>query len=134
MDKQQQIAAVLDRSITWERGYAYGYRQPRPASYYLMARPEAEDLGRQLLEVAEAEGLKLGTWLGTTDGETFTAAVEMVSPPFFREDVELLVDGLKFAAKLQQEKRQQEAGVVAVASLGLFVLLLLARSSSGKGA
>jgi hypothetical protein len=134
MDMQQQIAEVLHRSITWERGYAFAYRQPRPASYYLAPRPSAEDLGQQLLAVAEAEGLKLGTWLSTTDGETLTAAVEMVSPPFFREDVELLVDGLKFAAKLQQEKRQQEAGLVAIASLGLFMLLLVARSAAGKSA
>lgn len=134
MHIQEHIATVLDRTITWERGYPFGYRQPRPAPYYLAPRPSAEDLGQQLLVVAEAEGLKLGTWLTTTDGETVTAAVEMVSPPFFREDVELLVDGLKPAAKLQQEKRQQEAGLVALASLGLFVLLMLARGMTSKGA
>lgn len=116
MTRQQQIAAFLDQHMTWPRAsgwaghdyswpYDYGWRAPRPT---------AEDLARELLGMAEFRALQLGTWLGTTDGQIITEAVELVAPPFYEEDIELLVAALEYAARLQHQEGQQVAGRVAV--------------------
>lgn len=129
----EEFAAVLNRATSsWERGYPYPYSQAHPAYYYLKPRPSVEELGAHLFEELETAGVRLGTWLSTPDGEFLTTVVETVSPPFFRQDVELLVDGLKYAARLQQEKRQREAGLVAAGSLLFFVVLFMARAGSSK--
>jgi len=73
---------------------AFGWQPPTRAV-------SAAELAGQLLATAEFRALGLGSWLGTPDGEFFTAAVEAVSPPFYRQDEELLVEALKLAAKMQ---------------------------------
>jgi hypothetical protein len=142
MTKQEQIAAFLDRHITLPRapiqygpwGTAYPWAQGHDYLYGVGPRPTVEQVAHELLSIAEFRALQLGTWLGTTDGQVITAAVESVAPPFYREDVELLVAALQHAATLQQQEGQQAAdrfalGVVGVAA---FVGLAIALSSSGQ--
>jgi len=113
MTKQEQIAAFLDAHITLPRvtewaaqGYSwlYGYDYQQPP------RPSAEELAQELLGIAEFRALQLGTWLGTTHGQIIAEAVEMVAPPFYHEDIEMLIFGLQHAAKLQQQEGQRAAG------------------------
>ena len=51
----------------------------------------------------------MGTWLGTTDGEIITQAVEMVLPMFYAEGVVLLVEALKLAAAMQRQDARRKA-------------------------
>lgn len=106
------------------------YAQVYPYSHQ---RATPEGLAGELLDDAEFRALELGTWLGTTQGQVITKAVEMVTPPFYREDVELLVAGLTLAAQMQATKGQREAGKVALGVIGLVaVLLILGRLGGGS--
>jgi len=80
-------------------------------------RPSAEEIGKLFLQDAEFRALELGTWLGTTDGEIIAGAVESFLPPLYRQDAELLVDALKFAADLQQTEGREVAGAWALGSI-----------------
>jgi len=86
-------------------------------------RPTAEEIGGWLLEDAEFRALELGTWLGTTDGEIIASAVERFLPPLYREDVELLIAALRFAATLQQTEGREAAGKWALGSIVVAVLV-----------
>ena len=66
------------------------------------SRPTADELAHELLTDAEFEALQLGTWLNTTNGKVISEAVEMVLPPFYRQDAELLVEALQLAANLRR--------------------------------
>jgi hypothetical protein len=46
--------------------------------------------------------LQLGTRLNRPDAELITAAVEAVTPPQYREDIELITEALKLAARAQR--------------------------------
>ena len=72
-------------------------------------RPTAEDVAKELLGCAEFRALQLGTWLGTTDGQIITQAVEMVVPMFYAEDVALIVEALELAAATQRQEGLQKA-------------------------
>lgn len=132
MTKQEQIAEFLDTHIDWPR-VAHGFGlwdaefpwggpiyNPAPAP-----RPSVDELARKLLGIAEFRALQLGTWLSTTDGQVIAEAVEMVTPPFYSEDVELLVAALQRAAQLQQVEGQQAAGRNALVAIGVAALLAL---------
>ena len=108
---QEQIAQFLDQRITWPRMLRpqpwlwqpclpYPYTVPVP-------RPTADELAHELLTDAEFRALQLGTWLNTTNGKVISEAVEMVLPPFYRQDAELLVEALKqyvICPKVRQQK------------------------------
>ena len=101
------------------------YVQLGLAGYGPPPRPSAEELGRFFFQDAEFRALELGTWLGTTDGEIFAGAVERFLPPLYRQDAELLVDALKFAADLQQAKGREVAGKVAIGSIGVAIVVAI---------
>ena len=97
-DKQRRLTDFLDQHVNFPRrvpGRVFGWQPP-------IERPSAAELAGQLLAIAEFRALGLGSWLGTPQGEFFTAAVEAVSPPFYRQDEELLVDALKLAQGCRQ--------------------------------
>jgi hypothetical protein len=83
--------------------------------------PNPEQLAQEFLGLAEFRALQLGTWLGTTDGQAITKAVEMVTPPLYRQDIQLLVAALTCAARLQQREGQRLAGVVALGAVAVAV-------------
>jgi hypothetical protein len=135
MTKQQQIALFLDQHVTlpratspfgWAgqhwRGEPYGFAQPRPTH---------QQVAHELLAIPEFRALQLGTWLGTTNGEIITEAVEMVTPPFYREDVELLVEALKLAARFQAQEGQGRAGKIALGAIGVAALFAIGMSGAG---
>jgi hypothetical protein len=139
MPKQEQIVAFLEKHVTLPRvpisyspwGTAYPWAQTH--SYVLPPRPTVEVVANELLGIAEFKALQLGTWLGTTDGKVIAQAVESVTPPFYRQDAELLVAALQQAATLQQQEGQQVAGRFALGAIGVAGVIALAIASSGSG-
>jgi hypothetical protein len=137
MTKQLQIAQFLAEHVTFPRApwylgsdahflaHAYPYGRPRP-SY--------EDIARELLAIPEFRALQLGTWLGTTDGQVIAQAVELVAPPFYQQDIELLVAALKLAAQLQSQEGQDRAGKVALGILGATAVIAVGISGTGRRA
>lgn len=67
MTKQEQLAEFLGRRMMWQRFTGLYWLQPYEAMW--QPRPTAEALAQELLQDAEFRALRLGTWLGTTDGE-----------------------------------------------------------------
>lgn len=126
MTRQAQITAYVQGR--YARRPMAGPSWTTPFNPYgWMARPAAEELAHELLQDAEFRALQLGSWLGTTDGRIIVAAVEAVSPPLYRQDVELLVAALQRAADLQQQEGQQIAGgyaISAIAVAGLAALMI----------
>lgn len=99
--------------------------------YWMQSRPSVQQLAEHLLADGEFQALRLGSWLGTPDGEFFARAVELALPLLYREDVKLLIDALQYAAKLQaQQGSQRAAGQFALGACGLFVLAVLITAQS----
>src|SRR5665213_1190561 len=104
MTKQEQIAVFLNEYVKWPRMPVSRFGEiplPWERSLYFVPefrhdRPTAEVIGNELLNVAEFRALQLATWSGTTDGEVLIQGVEMMLPPFYRQDIELLVAALQY--------------------------------------
>lgn len=117
----EDLTDFLDRNVALPRELPTGY----PAWRALVQphyRPTPEVLGDAIYNNAEFQALRLANWLSTPDGEFFVRAVEAVSPPFYRQDVELLVEALHIAARLQHEEGRHQAGRFALASIGAALL------------
>jgi hypothetical protein len=79
--------------------------------------PPLEQFRRELLEDAEFRALKLGSWLGTVDGNLIAEAVSMVIPPAYGPAYELAVKGLTLAAQDQAAEGRKTAGAVALGTV-----------------
>jgi hypothetical protein len=120
---REQITDFVNRYFTG-LPRCYGPLGFRPAGYggLNQGRRAAKDIAQELLGCAEFRALQLGTWLGTTNGEIITQAVEAVMPPFYAEDVALIVEALNLAAAMQQREGRQKALVgaaVTFAAIGI---------------
>jgi len=105
-------------------GAPFAFR-PQVAMAYQVT---AEQVAERLLAEVGFRALRLGSLLNTPDGELMASAVELLTPPPYRADMELLVEALKIAAKKQQsEERDKAFGVGVVAAIGA-VLFSAARS------
>lgn len=113
--KCNQIADFLRRRVTFIPDM---YRHPWGRTAWQQPLPSVEQFGKDLVADAEFRSLQLGTWLGTTDGEIIETAVGMVIPPIYKPEYDLAVDGLKLAARLQQQAGQEVAGKVALSIVG----------------
>lgn len=85
--------------------------------------PTAEELAGQLLADSEFQALKLGGWLGTTEGKVIAEAVSLVIPPAYGPVFNLAVDALTIAAKEQFKGHDKVAAGILVGAL----LLLLSK-------
>jgi hypothetical protein len=88
--------------------------------------PSAAELAQELVSDGEFLALGLGSWLGTADGELISQAVGLVVPPIYRSEYDLLVQGLREAARLQQSQGQRRAGAVALGVVALVAAMLAA--------
>lgn len=139
MTKQEQIADFLDSHIVWPRATHgcgpwdadFPWAGP-PCNSTRAPRPSVDELAHELLGIGEFRALQLGSWLSTTDGQVIAQAVEMVTPPFYSEDVELLVAALQRAAQLQQVEGQQAAGRNALVAIGASALIALVIFAIGE--
>jgi len=133
--RMRRIAEFVDQRITLPRQtgpYFSGFGGYGWNPYYGIQRPSVEELASELIHDAEFRSLQLGHWLGTTEGEVIATAVETVTPPFFRQDVELLVEGLKLAAQMQQREGEVFAGRVALGTLVVAGIFALAYKEGGS--
>ena len=64
-----------------------------------------------LLADAEFRALKLGTWLNTPSGELVAAAVMALTAAPFKQDIDLLIEGLQLAAQRQQAEARPKLAV-----------------------
>jgi hypothetical protein len=130
MTQQREITAFLNTHVLWPQagvmpGTWDGEFPWVQSGYPLLfgARPSVDELADELLGNAEFRALQLGTCLGTTDGSIIAEAVEMVLPPLYGADVQLLVAALQRAAQLQQQEGQRAAGRGVLYALGAAVVL-----------
>jgi hypothetical protein len=124
MSTQPQLTEFLEQLVAdWPRQplypdyatyqFAPQYQPyPVPVSRGTTSRQVAESL----LASAAFRALKLGTLLQSPDGQLIAAAVEALSPPLLREDIELLVDALTLAAASQQEQGRMRAVLTGIAA------------------
>ena len=128
----EQITQFLDSYIShwprdpywpWARYYGIGWTQP-PIAH----STTPGEVARDLLANAEFRALQLGTWLNTPDGELITAAVEAITPPPYREDIELLAEALKLAAQAQRGEGIGRAILTTGAAAGLTLLVAASRN------
>jgi broad specificity phosphatase PhoE len=117
--KSNQIADFLRRRITFIPNI-YAHPWGRTAQQQQLSA--VEQFAQDLVADAEFRSLQLGTWLGTTDGEVIETAVGVVIPPIYKPEYDLAVNGLKLAARLQQQAGQEVAGKVALTIVGASLL------------
>lgn len=143
MATQEQITTFVNKAFAdfpRRSNIAYPTRVPRWENAHFAwqsigaVRPTRDDIVRDRLSNVEFKALQLGTWLNTPDGDLIAQAVEAASPPFYREDVELIVDSLKYAAALQRAGQVRAAKrTLGLTGLGIGLLaftLWLRRSGS----
>lgn len=87
-----------------------------PEIYFITGAPHQQPPVKKIVEFllndAEFQALKLGTLLGTPDGELLTTAVEAAMPPFYAADINLIVDALTAATRAQTHAARVRAFVV----------------------
>jgi hypothetical protein len=111
--KQDEIAQFIKSAVLVTNHYGFDFASSGlPDERAYANQPTIEDFGTGILSITEFRALQLGTWLGSTDGQVITEAVEMVLPPIYRPQIDFLIDGLQYAAKLQQKEGQKKAGAV----------------------
>lgn len=130
--------ATQEEITTFLAGYIEGWPRVYYSTAYSLAsrfRPPlmadmhtAQEIAAHLFADAEFRSLQLGTWLNTPNGQLITAAVEAITPPPYREDIQLLVEAVTLAAKMQQDTGRQRA--VAAGLVLAFGGALLAASKS----
>jgi hypothetical protein len=123
--REEQIAAYVRGNPPFPLVAAPPPHYVRLPGYGPPQRPTAEEIGRWFLRDADFRALELGNWLGTTEGEIIAGAVESFLPPIYRQDAELLVDALKFAADLQETEGREVAGAWALGSIVVAGILWL---------
>src|SRR5258706_9148420 len=129
---QEQITRFLDSYIaSWPRSpfgwgewyHGAGWIQPPVASH-----TTPTELAQDLVANAEFRALQLGTWLNRPDTELITAAVEAITPPPYREDIELITEALKLAARAQRGEGIWRALLTSGAAAGLTLLIAASQS------
>ena len=106
-------------------GYCYpGYPHATVASQHT-----ASEVAQWLLADAGFKALRLGNWLSTPDGTLVMAAIEMLAPAPYTQDIELLAEALQLAARQQQADAR--AKIAAAIALGGVAALAIG-SAGGK--
>jgi hypothetical protein len=116
MATREKITEFIDGYIAdWPRvqvwpGQYYGLTWGQPPMAHQMT---SQELAQDLAANAEFRALQLGTWLNRPDVELITAAAEAITPPPYRQDIEVLIEGMKLAAQLQRRDGWNRVAVTA---------------------
>ena len=119
-NKQRQIANYVSRNrALGPYVQQVGPIAPPHAWLHAMQRqlPPLEQFRQELREDTEFQALKLGSWLGTTDGQIIAEAVSSAIPPVYGPAYELAVNGLTLAAEDQAKAGRETAGAIALGSI-----------------
>ena len=121
---REQITAFLDRYVgSWPRDHGSSRHRPVADSR------RTEGIAIDLLGDAEFGELQLGTWLSGPDERLIRAAVEAITPPLYRADIELLTGSVALAAKTQQrDARARAAAGALLAAAGAALMVASAKS------
>lgn len=76
--------------------------------------PNIEDVVGDMVADTRFRALRLGSWLGTTDGQIIAEAVGYAIPPQYAAAYQLAVEGLTLGAEIQQTEGRQTAGAFAL--------------------
>ena len=118
----EEIARFLEDFVAgWPRVSHYQFQvELRLRPPLMMAvQVTAGDVASQLMENAAFRALHLGSWLSGPDGALIGAAVELLAPPLFDVDAQLLVEALTLAAMKQRTaERDKAVGIGVVAAIG----------------
>lgn len=116
--RPEDIARFLGDFIgDWPRASEHQFQfRPPPAR---AARVSAGDVAGELLETAGFRALHLGSWLSSPDRELIAAAVELLAPPLYDVDAQLLIEAITIAAAKQRTAELDKAvGLGVVAAIG----------------
>lgn len=130
-NQQRQVASYVSRNRILSPYLRQGGPPPLPWLMTMQRQlPPLEQFRRELLEDAEFRALKLGSWLGTTDGKLIAEAVSIVIPPTYTPAYELAVKGLMLAARDQAAEGRKIAGAIALGTVLAGGALALAAGES----
>ena len=119
---------------SWHGAERYGI--PSIGHQFLQPPPTRDERVRAVadhyLADAEFRSLQLADWLQTPDGQLFERAVALAMPSPFSVDLAIVVDGLKLAARLQQEGDQRQARRIALGVVLAGAAVLLLALASGE--
>lgn len=109
-------------------------KQPDPWDYTYLPQPpaiasqhDARAVAAWLLADAEFKAMKLGNWISTPDAQLVLAAIEMIAPAPYADDVQLLADAIQIAARQQQADARGK--IFAIAAIGAAAVAI---GTSGK--
>lgn len=89
-------------------------------------------LADELVKMAAFRELRLGTWLGTPNGQAIADAVDLVLPPQLGIQIDLVVTALRLAAELQQKEGQQKASQAGFILVALAIGICLSHAASSQ--
>jgi hypothetical protein len=94
----------------------WAYNLPRyPHAATIASQHTASEVAQWLLADTAFKALKLGNWLSTPDGKLLMAAIEMLAPAPYAQDIELLAEALQIASRQQQaDARAKIAAAIAI--------------------
>jgi hypothetical protein len=121
---REHITTFLGRYVaSWPRDIGPSPRRPVADSH------RAEGIAVDLLGNPEFGALQLGTWLTAPNGGLITAAVDAITPPLYRADIDLLVEAVTLAAKSQQrDARARAAAGALIVAAGAALIVASAKS------
>lgn len=117
---REDIASFLEDFIgdrDWPRasGNPFEFRPP-PA---MAEQVSAGDVADGLLDTVGFRALHLGSWLSSPDRELIVAAVQLLAPPLYDVDAQLLIEAITIAAAKQRTAELDKAvGIGVVAAIG----------------
>ena len=122
MASHDQIAAFVGNRIAFPQTPARFYRPQSVSALVNIGGTqtwfdESATLAEALLQDAEFRALRLGTWLGTPEGEILSRAVMKAIPSVTQPEFQLVVSALKLAAEMQRTQGQERAGLFALSAV-----------------
>jgi len=115
------IAAFLEPRLPFARNY-HGL-----GCWHSLPTTTPGDLAQRFEADADFEMLRFDRFLASPDGELLARAVELLAPPLYQDDAELVLEALQIAA---QEKTRRERLVGTALVGGLALLLFIATRST----
>lgn len=108
-DKKALLTNYLQARTQGTYGQPLFWGQHRLPHSTVFSEADVKGLARYLLQDTEFQAIRLGTWLGTPQGEFISAVVNEALSPAYRPYARLFEKALMRAAELQHEGRQQAA-------------------------
>ncbi|MDA8067522.1 MAG: hypothetical protein M0T77_02780 [Actinomycetota bacterium] len=126
MSNEQEVARYVARHPTFAP-YAAAQATPCMGLGYRMAAsqlPTPEQIAGAFLDDADFQALRLGSWLGSPDGEFFAQAVALAIPAEYEPIFNLAVASLKLASDTQMRNDRKAAAGFVIAAFVLAAVIV----------